>query len=111
MYTKFILFKDDDDDSPSTTTKKLLRFFDTGCYDGFDDSSGGFYAVYRNLFERLDEEEELEELTNTYHTKAASFGGAHVAAPSQLKLMRPNLALLSRAFRSCASRRLSVHAC
>jgi DnaJ family protein A protein 5 len=76
--------KDDDDDSPSTTTKKLLRFFDTGCYDGFSDSAGDFYEVYRNLFERLDEEEELEELTNTYHTKAASFGGAHVPPPDSI---------------------------
>ena len=45
--------KDDDDDNPSITTRKLLRFFDTGCYDGFNDVEGGFYEVYRSLFERL----------------------------------------------------------
>lgn len=70
---------DDDDESPGTTTKKLLRFFDTSCYDGLNDSAGGFFQVYRSLFERLDDEEELEELTSTYHAKAASFGGAQDA--------------------------------
>ena len=72
----------DDDDggqARSLGPKELLKFFDSGCYDGFDDAERGFYAVYRRLFARLDEEEEGEEDETTYHTAAAGFGASGAA--------------------------------
>ncbi|AYU79566.1 DnaJ domain/C2H2 type zinc-finger (2 copies)/Zinc-finger of C2H2 type/Zinc-finger double-stranded RNA-binding, putative [Leishmania donovani] len=35
----------------------LYEFFTAGCFDGFDDSESGFYAVYRKVFDMLIEEE------------------------------------------------------
>ncbi|CAG8575883.1 6642_t:CDS:2 [Ambispora gerdemannii] len=41
-----------------TTTNDLMRFFDAGCFSGFDDNPKGFFTIYRNLFEKLAYEEE-----------------------------------------------------
>ncbi|CAG8441715.1 3129_t:CDS:2 [Ambispora leptoticha] len=41
-----------------TTTNDLMKFFDAGCFSGFDDNPKGFFAVYGNLFEKLAREEE-----------------------------------------------------
>ncbi|TPP48820.1 DnaJ domain family protein [Leishmania donovani] len=35
----------------------LYEYFTAGCFDGFDDSESGFYAVYRKVFDMLIEEE------------------------------------------------------
>ncbi|KAF8581085.1 DnaJ-domain-containing protein [Ramaria rubella] len=39
------------------TVRHLMKFFDASNWSGFDDSDKGFYALYRNLFSRLAEEE------------------------------------------------------
>jgi hypothetical protein len=55
----------------------LLKFFDPGCYSSIeDDGKHGFFEVYRRVFVRLDEEEEGEEDTDTYHKAAPGFGSA-----------------------------------
>ncbi|RIB09834.1 DnaJ domain-containing protein [Gigaspora rosea] len=39
-------------------TKDLMKYFNVGCFNGFDDNTKGFYTVYRNIFEQLATEEE-----------------------------------------------------
>ncbi|RIA88957.1 DnaJ domain-containing protein [Glomus cerebriforme] len=41
-----------------TSVEDLMRFFTKACYQGFDDSTTGFYTVYRKIFQKLAEEEE-----------------------------------------------------
>ncbi|KAK7454543.1 hypothetical protein VKT23_011297 [Stygiomarasmius scandens] len=41
------------------TVRHLTRFFDASIWNGFGDEGDGFYAIYRNLFARLQAEEEL----------------------------------------------------
>ncbi|KAF5367046.1 hypothetical protein D9758_004051 [Tetrapyrgos nigripes] len=41
------------------TARHLARFFDQTVWTGFSDEGDGFYAIYRNLFARLQAEEEL----------------------------------------------------
>ncbi|CAG8734604.1 15374_t:CDS:2 [Cetraspora pellucida] len=40
------------------SVEDLMKYFNIGCYSGFDDSSKGFYTVYRSIFEQLAREEE-----------------------------------------------------
>ncbi|KAJ1849763.1 hypothetical protein LPJ70_000266 [Coemansia sp. RSA 2708] len=40
-----------------TSTATLMRFFGVSSFRGFDDSAGGFFAVYRGLFAQLRDEE------------------------------------------------------
>ncbi|CAH1760323.1 14007_t:CDS:2 [Entrophospora sp. SA101] len=40
-----------------TRIEDLMKYFSASCYKGFDDSSKGFYTVYRELFQKLAEEE------------------------------------------------------
>lgn len=58
------------------TPKKLLPFIGTSLWkDGFkQDKPNNFWAVYDELFRRLDREEEAEELVGTHHTPAPYFG-------------------------------------
>ncbi|KAF0485589.1 DnaJ-domain-containing protein [Gigaspora margarita] len=39
-------------------TKDLMKYFNVGCFNGFDDNTKGFYTVYRSIFEQLATEEE-----------------------------------------------------
>ncbi|KAI0353812.1 DnaJ-domain-containing protein [Trametes cingulata] len=39
------------------TVRHLAQFFDTGIYDGFDDGPNSFFTIYRNLFDRLANDE------------------------------------------------------
>ncbi|KAI9104679.1 hypothetical protein DFS34DRAFT_207081 [Phlyctochytrium arcticum] len=42
-----------------TTADVLMRYYSTSCYSGFSDSnSKSFFNIYRDLFKRLEEEEE-----------------------------------------------------
>lgn len=41
------------------TVRHLARFFDTTVWSGFDDSENSFFTIYRNLFTRLAQEENL----------------------------------------------------
>ncbi|KAF9965302.1 hypothetical protein BGZ70_005083 [Mortierella alpina] len=63
-----------------TTSAELMKYFSTSVYKGFQDNNAGFYAVYRNLFEKLAQEEadavandRYEESTGT-QTHFPSFG-------------------------------------
>ncbi|KAG0328434.1 hypothetical protein BGZ99_005299 [Dissophora globulifera] len=48
---------DQSESSAGTTAADLMKYFSTSVYKGFQDNSAGFYAVYRNLFEKLAQEE------------------------------------------------------
>ncbi|KAF8983578.1 hypothetical protein BGZ46_009992 [Entomortierella lignicola] len=48
---------DQSETSAGTTAADLMKFFSSSVYKGFKDNNGGFYAVYRNLFTKLAEEE------------------------------------------------------
>lgn len=37
------------------TLDDLMQYFDAGCYRGYGDDPKGFYAVYRRLFEQIEE--------------------------------------------------------
>ncbi|KAF9573532.1 hypothetical protein EC968_008401 [Mortierella alpina] len=63
-----------------TTSAELMKYFSSSVYKGFQDNNAGFYAVYRNLFEKLAQEEaeavandRYEESTGT-QTHFPSFG-------------------------------------
>ncbi|KAF9277881.1 hypothetical protein BGZ68_008935, partial [Mortierella alpina] len=40
-----------------TTSAELMKYFSSSVYKGFQDNNAGFFAVYRNLFEKLAQEE------------------------------------------------------
>ncbi|KAI1318103.1 hypothetical protein EDD11_007155 [Mortierella claussenii] len=61
-----------------TTTADLMRFFSTSAFKGFQDNAAGFFAVYRNIFETLAQEEEAT--TNDRHEE--STGPSKVHYPS-----------------------------
>lgn len=50
------------DDEEALSVDDLLKYFDRGAYEGFEDGSRGFFTVYRELFEYLEEFEAEEEL-------------------------------------------------
>ncbi|CDS13422.1 hypothetical protein LRAMOSA05599 [Lichtheimia ramosa] len=45
------------DSSAGTTAEDLMRYFSMSEFRGFGDDDKGFFAVYRKLFQKLDEEE------------------------------------------------------
>ncbi|KAI9005922.1 hypothetical protein BC832DRAFT_620814 [Gaertneriomyces semiglobifer] len=67
-----------------TTVDTLMKFYSGSAYNGFGDSGKGFFAVYRDLFRRLEEEEEesvrmdgesLEDDLDVLLAQRADFGG------------------------------------
>ena len=60
----------------------VFQYFNTTCYSGYSDRESGFYAVYRDVFEKLaaedkeddDEEEEEEEEEKDEDELAPGFG-------------------------------------
>ncbi|KAI8367800.1 hypothetical protein EDC96DRAFT_146511 [Choanephora cucurbitarum] len=46
------------DSSAGTTAEDLMRYFSVSEFKGYEDTTKGFYNVYRSLFERLANEEE-----------------------------------------------------
>ncbi|KAG0366346.1 DnaJ domain-containing protein [Gamsiella multidivaricata] len=61
-----------------TTSAELMKFFSTSVYKGFRDDSAGFYTVYRNLFEKL-AQEEVEAVANDRYEEST---GSNVHYPS-----------------------------
>ncbi|KAG0226346.1 hypothetical protein BGW42_003681 [Actinomortierella wolfii] len=60
-----------------TTAADLLKFFSGSAYKGFKDTSNGFFTVYRNLFQKLAEEEkEADDLAGGQGVHYPSFGGS-----------------------------------
>ncbi|KAF5375590.1 hypothetical protein D9757_008538 [Collybiopsis confluens] len=55
------------------TVRQLSRFFDATLWQDFGDDGDGFYAIYRNLFTRLEAEEKLSD----GQVRLPSFGYAH----------------------------------
>ncbi|KAJ3363309.1 hypothetical protein GGF31_001005 [Allomyces arbusculus] len=53
------ILRDADGDASGTglSTDTLMRYFSTGIHSGFNDRADGFYAIYRNLFAQLFQEE------------------------------------------------------
>ncbi|KAG0042134.1 hypothetical protein BGZ83_000869 [Gryganskiella cystojenkinii] len=67
-----------------TTSAELMKYFSTSIYKGFKDNAAGFYAVYRNLFDKLAEEEEEAASNDRYEAAGAkvhyaSFGSSNTA--------------------------------
>jgi hypothetical protein len=48
-----------------TDISNLWSYFSHTCYSGPDDGPSGFYTIYRNVFERLDSEENIENVNRT----------------------------------------------
>ncbi|KNE60183.1 hypothetical protein AMAG_05602 [Allomyces macrogynus ATCC 38327] len=53
------ILRDADGDASGTglSTDTLMRYFSSGIHSGFNDRADGFYAIYRNLFAQLFQEE------------------------------------------------------
>merc|ERR1712232_875750 len=56
------------------TKINLYKYFSAGCYDGFHDGEGGFFAVYADLFRAIDQEEEEWEDADEDHVAMPPFG-------------------------------------
>ena len=56
------------------TVADLMNYFSTSCFYNFSDEDGCFYQVYREVFAKLDQDEEGEENEGTYHRAAPCFG-------------------------------------
>ncbi|KAF8938004.1 hypothetical protein BGZ58_001745 [Dissophora ornata] len=70
---------DQSESSAGTTAADLMKYFSSSVYKEFQDNNAGFYAVYRNIFEKLAQEEaeavandRYEESTGEVHY--TSFG-------------------------------------
>ena len=55
----------DSNEDVKTDISNLWSYFSHTCYSGPDDSPSGFYTIYRNVFERLDHEENIENVNRT----------------------------------------------
>ncbi|KAF4613668.1 hypothetical protein D9613_007686 [Agrocybe pediades] len=48
------------------TVRHISRFFDATSWSTYDDSTQGFFSIYRNLFSRLSAEEKMFDSTDDY---------------------------------------------
>jgi DnaJ family protein A protein 5 len=55
----------DSNEDIKTDISNLWSYFSHTCYSGPDDGPSGFYTIYRNVFERLDDEENKENVNRT----------------------------------------------
>ncbi|CAK8997850.1 unnamed protein product [Durusdinium trenchii] len=62
-------------EDPFKTKINLYKYFSVSCFDGFGDDPSGFFAVYRELFEAIDAEEEQWEDADEDHVAMPPFGG------------------------------------
>ncbi|KAF9101395.1 hypothetical protein BGX27_011496 [Mortierella sp. AM989] len=69
---------DQTEGAAGTTAAELMKYFSSSVYKGFQDNNTGFYAVYRNLFDKL-AEEEAEAVANDRYEEST---GADVHYPS-----------------------------
>ncbi|OQR86497.1 DnaJ domain containing protein [Achlya hypogyna] len=73
------------DDGTDHTTEEdpldIMRYFSTTVYKGFKDDAGGFYAIYRALFEQIDA---LDMEARGDKRAAPSFGGASADAATDV---------------------------
>lgn len=61
-------------EDPFKTKINLYKYFSVSCFEGFGDDSQGFFAVYRELFEAIDAEEEQWEDADEEHVAMPPFG-------------------------------------
>lgn len=59
--------------SVGMTADTIAKYFHSACYRGFGDDDWGFYSVFRILFERIEEEEEMF-LNEDEDVERTSFG-------------------------------------
>lgn len=52
----------------------LWLYFNSSCYEGFNDEEHGFYSVYRRLFEQIDREEKRYSTSTDKKRGAPNFG-------------------------------------
>ncbi|KAF9896181.1 DnaJ sub C member 21, partial [Lobosporangium transversale] len=75
---------DQTESAAGTTAADLMKYFSTSAFKGFQDNNAGFFAVYRNIFNKLAEEEaEAAALNNNSNSKETphypSFGSSTTA--------------------------------
>jgi DnaJ homolog subfamily A member 5 len=63
-----------EEDLDYITPKDLINFVMPSCFNGFADEKNNFYFVYRELFKRIDKEEEQEEQVGKDHNDSPTFG-------------------------------------
>ncbi|CAE7340046.1 DNAJC21 [Symbiodinium microadriaticum] len=61
-------------EDPFKTKINLYKYFSVSCFDGFGNDSRGFFAVYSELFEAIDAEEEQWEDADEDHLAMPPFG-------------------------------------
>ncbi|KAF9433163.1 hypothetical protein BGZ76_009813 [Entomortierella beljakovae] len=69
---------DQSESSAGTTASDLMKFFSSSVYKGFKDNNAGFFAVFRNLFDKLSQEEADAVANDRYEDST----GADVHYPS-----------------------------
>jgi len=65
---------DEPGEDPFKTRINLFSYFRASCFDGYTDKSGGFFAVYADLFQAIDTEEEQWEDADEEHVPMPPFG-------------------------------------
>eukprot|EP00421_Protoceratium_reticulatum_P020032 CAMPEP_0168379276 /NCGR_PEP_ID=MMETSP0228-20121227/11761_1 /TAXON_ID=133427 /ORGANISM="Protoceratium reticulatum, Strain CCCM 535 (=CCMP 1889)" /LENGTH=597 /DNA_ID=CAMNT_0008392305 /DNA_START=54 /DNA_END=1847 /DNA_ORIENTATION=+ len=65
---------DEAGEDPFKTKINLYKYFSAGCFSGFADGAGGFFAVYAGLFEAIDNEEASWEDADEEHVPMPHFG-------------------------------------
>ncbi|KAG0206802.1 hypothetical protein BGX28_001828 [Mortierella sp. GBA30] len=69
---------DQTESAAGTTSAELMKYFSSSIYKGFQDNNAGFFAVYRNIFDKL-AQEEAEAVAND---RSEDSTGAQVKFPS-----------------------------
>lgn len=73
------ILKGDDEpgEDPFKTRINLFKHFSTSCFDGFTDRDGGFFAVYGDLFQAINQEEAEWEDADDEHVDLPPFGSSN----------------------------------
>jgi len=67
---------DEPGEDPFKTKINLYKYFSAGCFRGYGDAAGGFFAVYADLFRSIDHEEEEWEDADDEHIAMPAFGSS-----------------------------------
>ncbi|KAG0002720.1 hypothetical protein BGZ65_002384 [Modicella reniformis] len=67
---------DQTEGAAGTTSSDLMRYFSSSVYKEFKDDNTGFFAIYRNIFEKLAQEEaEAVAITKDQYEESSGGGG------------------------------------
>ncbi|CAJ1461291.1 unnamed protein product [Effrenium voratum] len=83
-------------EDPFKTKINLYKYFSVSCFEGFGDDDGGFFAVYSDLFQAIDAEEEQWEDADEDHVAMPSFGRSDTSWAEVSKFYRNWLEFCSR---------------